>query len=94
MAKPNIYKLDFEIDKLPDSILNTIRGDSSRTEISLLKKSDLKTVTKSGGWLFDWKYEFNQPDREVYKLTIIDNPDIVQGLISFTVRTDHIYVLT
>jgi hypothetical protein len=92
MAKPNIYKLDFVIDKLTDSILNTISGDSFRTEISLLTKSDLKTITKSRGWLFDWKYEFNQLDREVYKLTIIDNPDIIQGLISFTVRTDHVYM--
>ena len=92
MTKSNLYKLDFEIDKLTDSILNTISGDSFRTEISLLTKSDLKSITKSRGWLFDWKYEFNQPDREVFKLTIIDNPDIVQGLISFTVRTDHVYM--
>jgi hypothetical protein len=41
MTKPNIYKLDFEIDKLTDSILNTISGDSFRTEILLLTKSDL-----------------------------------------------------
>jgi len=92
MTKSNIYKLDFEIDKLTDSILNTISGDSFRTEISLLTKSDLKTITKTKGWLFDWKYECNQLDREVYKLTIIDNPEIIQGLISFTVRTDHVYM--
>jgi hypothetical protein len=42
--------------------------------------------------LFKWRHEFNQPDREVYKLTIIDNPDIVQGLISLTVRADHVYM--
>lgn len=92
MTKKAIYKLDFEIDKLTDSIQNTISGDSFQTEISLLKKSDLKTVTKSKGWLFNWRYELNQPDREVYKLTIIDNPGIVQGLISITVRTDHVYM--
>ena len=92
MTKKDIYKLDFEIDNLTDSILNTISGDSFQTEVSLLTKSDLKTITKSRGWLFDWKHEFNQPDREVYKLTIIDNPDIVQGLISFTVKTDHVYM--
>ena len=92
MTKPGIYRLDFEVDKLTDSILNTISGDSFRTEILLLTKLDLKSITKSRGWLFDWKYEFNQPDREVYKLTIIDNPDIIQGLISFTVRADHVYM--
>jgi hypothetical protein len=92
MANPNLYKLDFEIDKLTDSILNTISGDSFRTEISLLTKSDLKSITKSKGWLFGWKYEFNQPDREVYKLTIVDNSEIVQGLISLTVKPDHVYM--
>jgi len=81
MTKKDIYKLDFEIDKLTDSILNTISGDSFQTEVSLLKKSDLKTITKAKGWLFNWRHEFNQPDREIYKLTIADNSDIVQGLI-------------
>lgn len=88
----DIYKLDFEIDKLTDSILNTISGDSFQTEISLLTKSDLKTITKIKGWLFNWRHEFNQPDREVYKLTITNNPEIVQGLISIAVRTDHVYM--
>jgi hypothetical protein len=92
MNKKDLYKLDFEIDKLTDSILNRISGDSFQTEISLLTKKDLKTITKSRGWLFNWSHEFNQLDREVYKLTIIDNQAIVQGLISLTVRTDHVYM--
>jgi len=92
MSKYNPYILDFEIDKLTDSILNLISGDSFRTEISLTSKIDLKTITKLKGWSFNWNYEFNQPDREVYKLTIIDNPEIVQGLISLTVKMDHVYM--
>lgn len=92
MVKPNLYILDFEIDKLTDSILNRISGDSFKTEISLVTKADLKTITKSKGWAFNWKHEFNLLDREVYKLTILDNPDIVQGLISLTVKSDHVYM--
>ena len=92
MKKPNSYILGFEIDKLTDSILNRISGDSFRTEISLTTKSDLKKITKLRGWLFDWNYEFLRPDREVFKLTIIDNPDIVQGLVSLTVKSDHVYM--
>ena len=92
MQKSNSYILGFEIDKLTDSVLNRISGDSFRTEISLVTKSDLKTVIKSRGWSFDWKYEFSQTDREVYKLTIIDNPDIVQGLVSLKVNSDHVYM--
>ncbi len=59
MTKKDIYKLGFEIDKLTDSILNTISGDSFQTEVSLLTKSDLKTITKTRGWLFNWRHEFN-----------------------------------
>lgn len=92
MAKRHSYLLDFEIDKLTDSILNRISGDSFRTEISLLTKFDLKTITKQKGWSFDWKYEFGLLDREIYKLTIVDNPEIVQGLISLTIKTDHVYM--
>ena len=92
MNKPNDYNLEFEIDKLTDSILNRISGDSFRTEVSLFTKSDLKTVLKSKTWLFDWNYEFNQIDREVYKLTIVDNSEIIQGLISLAVKPDHVYM--
>ena len=92
MIKPNPYLLEFKIDKLTDSILNRISGDSFRTEVSLVTKSDLKTITKSKGWLFNWNHEFNQIDREVYKLTILDNPDILQGLISLAIKTDHVYM--
>ncbi len=92
MTNPNLYILDFEIDKLTDSILNRISGDSFRTEVSLITRKDLKALAKTKGWSFDWKYEFDQPEREVYKLTIADNPGIIQGLMSLTVKSDHVYM--
>ncbi len=92
MADKNSYLIGIKIDKLTDSILNRISGDSFRTEIALLAKGDLKNVVKKAGWLFNWKYEFDQFDREVYKLGIAGNPDIVQGLISLTVKPDHVYM--
>lgn len=30
--------------------------------------------------------------REVYKLTIVNNPNIVQGLLSITIESDHILI--
>lgn len=66
MANTEKYQLDFEIDKLTNSIVNTISGDSFQTEVSLLAKSDLKTVTKTKGWQFNWKLEFDQPEKEVW----------------------------
>jgi hypothetical protein len=82
----------FIIDRLTDSILNTISGDSFQTEISTLKKSDLKNIIKKNGWNFDWKTEFNDLKKEVYKLTIVNNPSIIQGLLSITIESDHIYM--
>ncbi len=43
--------LDFIIDKLTNSIENVVTGDSFATEISVLTKDDLKSVSKSNGWL-------------------------------------------
>jgi len=38
--------LDFEIDRLTNSIQNTISGDSFPTEVSLLTRADLKQITR------------------------------------------------
>ena len=84
--------LDFIIDKLTNSIENVITGDSFATDISLIKSSDLKNITKKNNWLFDWKLEFKQPERDVYKLTIVNNSEIIQGLICVEVKEDHVYM--
>jgi len=89
-TKP-IY-LDFIVDKLTNSIQNTISGDSFQTDICRLTMADLKLITKKNGWKFKWKEELANNSREVYKLTIINNPTIIQGLLSFTIKTDHIYI--
>jgi hypothetical protein len=36
--------------------------------------------------------ECKQPNREVYKLTIVNNQSVVQGLISIEIKTDHVYI--
>ena len=53
-SKKPIY-LDFIIDKLTNSIQNTISGDSFDTEVLRLTNADLKQVQKKNGWNFDWK---------------------------------------
>lgn len=92
MKNSRKYYNDFVIDKLTNSITNTISGDSLPTEVSLLSKADVKTLNKKNGWLFDWKKELLLADREVYKLTIIHNPQIIQGVVSLTVKTDHVFL--
>ncbi len=91
VQKQNIEQ-DFIIDRLTNSILNTISGDSFQTEISLLTKTDLKTVLKKNGWNFNWKTEHKNLSKEVYKLTIVNNPKVIQGLLSVTVEKDHIFM--
>lgn len=84
--------LDFEIDKLTRSIENVATGDSFQTELSLLTNEDLKTMVKKHGWQFNWKSEYNSIEKEVYKLTIVNNPLIVQGLISLEYRNRYVYM--
>lgn len=63
-----------------------------RPILLLLSTADLKKLTKKNGWLFDWKYELRQPEREVYKLTIVNNLSVIQGLRSLEIKSDHIYM--
>ncbi len=84
--------LDFYIDKLTNSIENVVTGDSFQTEISIISKADLKSATKRNGWVFNWQTEYKQPERDVYKLTIVNNPTIIQGLMSVQVKSDHVYM--
>jgi hypothetical protein len=92
-VKKNVkIELDFEVDVLTNSIRNTVSGDSFQTEVLRLTVADLKHLTKKNGWHFNWKAELGNHTKEVYKLTIVGNPGIIQGLISFTINTDHIYM--
>ena len=88
----NHHIIDIEIDKLTNSIKNAISGDSFNTIINLITKDDLKTIKKGNGWKFDWKYEYKQSDRNVYKLTINENLSVIQGLVSISDYKDHFYL--
>jgi hypothetical protein len=92
MKKTEEIELDFVVDKLTNSVRNTVTGDSFQTEISRLTLKDLKTVGKKNGWLFDWKKELDDNRKEVYKLTIVNNLNVIQGLISLTKEADHIFM--
>jgi len=84
--------LNFEIDQLTNSIQNVVTGDSFPTDVTLISSAELKTVTKKNGWQFDWKLEFKYPERDVYKLTIVNNQTVIQGLISLEIKPDHVYM--
>ena len=92
MGKHKKIGLDFEIDQLTNSIVNVISGDNFPTDISILTVDNLKTVTKKNGWQFDWRIEFIDPERDVYKLTIVNNPTVIQGLVSLEIRQDNVFM--
>jgi len=82
--------IDIEIDKLTHSIENAVTGDSFPTEILPLSKPDLVHLTQKNGWKFNWKKEYMLSDREVFKLTILWNPTVIQGLISITQKQGYL----
>lgn len=91
MKKRRKIHLDFFIDTLTNSIQNTVSGDSFPTDITLISSAELKTVSIKNGWQFDWKLECKQPERDVYKLTIVNNQTVIQGLISLEIKSPCLY---
>ena len=92
MSKKTKYHIGIEIDRLTNSIVNSISGDSFPTDVHPVNKTDLTKVLKRNGWLFNWRSEFKLRDRQLYKLTIRNNPQIIQGLISISDLQDHFYL--
>jgi hypothetical protein len=81
--------LEFEVDKLTNSIENAISGEVFVTSISqVTQANEIKKVD----WDFNWQIEIKNRNRSVYKLTTINNQNIVQGLISLTDKGDHIFM--
>lgn len=91
MAKQKETGLDFWVDKLTNSIENTISGEVFDTAVTLLTSKDSKQI-KRKDWTFNWHAELKAQVRQVYKLTTVQNPDIIQGLISLTDKGDHIFM--
>jgi len=84
--------INLKEENLGHSIENTLSRDSFPTEISPLTKNDLKQITSKNGWKFNWSIEYKNPLRDVYKLTIIQNTSNIQGLISFSIERDHVFM--
>lgn len=81
--------LDFEIDKLTNSIENAISGEVFDT---LLFEIINPKLIKKLEWNFDWQAEIKDKSKLVYGLTTINNSNIIQGLISLTDKGDHIFM--
>ncbi|MDO5614695.1 MAG: hypothetical protein Q4G16_00770 [Cruoricaptor ignavus] len=91
MNKNSEMQLDFEIDKLTKSIENVISGESFLTEIIRIESKDSRILRKSD-WSFDWKKELKDSENLIFKLNTVENPNVIQGLISLTDKGDHIFM--
>ena len=83
VKKQDKIEPDFIVDKLTNSIENVQSGDRFPTEISLLTKADIKSIIIKKGWRFNWNNEMKQPERDVFKLTIVNNPTIFKDLLAW-----------
>ena len=92
MKRQKQIGLDFVVDKLTNSIENVVTGDSFPTDITRISSADLKTINTKNGWVFKWRAEFQHPEREVYKLTIVNNQTVIQGLVSLEVMPDYVFM--
>jgi len=81
--------IDIEIDKLTNSIENRISGEVFDTDVVKIEPSQSKLIKKND-WGFDWKKELKESTRDVFKLSTVANPSIIQGLISLEDNKDHI----
>ena len=84
--------LDFEVDKITESIEDAETGESLDTLVLPFTKADLKETTKKNGWLFDWKLEYNQTGHQLYKLVAEKEPHAIQGMVSLEKMEDHVYM--
>jgi hypothetical protein len=85
-------ELDFEIDKITESIENAETGETLDTLVLPVTKADLEEVTKKNGWLFDWKAEFSEPEKQVYKLVTEKEQQTIHGMVSLEKLEDHVFM--
>ena len=82
---------DFVIDKLTNSIENSLSGEVFDTEIVRIAEKDIKSL-KYNDWKFNWKSEFKDHSKHIFKLTTTNNPTIIHGLLSIEDKDDHIFM--
>ena len=65
MKEPQNYILDFEVDKLTNSIENVSTGEKFDTSIMQLSFDVNAKEIKKSDWVFNWKKELQIPERRI-----------------------------
>jgi len=85
-------ELDFEVDKITESIENAETGEALNTLVLPVTQADLKETVIKNGWIFDWKQELSEPERQVYRLVTEKEPQTIQGLVSLKKMKDYVFM--
>ncbi len=91
MQRGHNRRLDFEVDKLTNSIENTLTGENVETEIVRLRLED-ETILRELKWQFNWYKEFHEPNTEIHALIAKGNPSVWHGLVSASDERDHLFM--
>ena len=74
-------------------ISNSLSVEPTKEYFKGQKRSkNVSAISKKNGWLFNWIEEYKQPEKEIYKLTIVGNQTVIQGLICIEIKADHVYI--
>ena len=77
--------LAFIVDGLTKSIELTATSERFETTVLPVEKNDLPAISKSAGWLFNWKQEFTA-GVVIHKLVTVKEPKVIQGLAIFSLE--------
>ncbi|MVN79267.1 hypothetical protein GO988_23285 [Hymenobacter sp. HMF4947] len=91
MPNRSVPRVSALIDKLTHSIELAATGEFYATVLTRLSGTQRRQLQKKD-WLFNWSRELDTARRQVYKLTTVAEPVLIQGLISLEVDTDHVFV--
>jgi hypothetical protein len=59
--------------------------------VQLVTEADVRKLFKKDGWRFNWKQEYREPSRQIYKL-LTDGSEEIQGLISLKPMKNDRYI--
>lgn len=69
------------------TLLNTITEQGSLAKIDKIRKSDIPL--KKDGWNFNWRKLHKVEGGRIYKITLLNSPDKVQGVVMITIFNDE-----
>lgn len=81
-----------EVDILTSSVIEMSTGLTFETDAINIDSQFVKSIHKKDGWKFNWKREYKNPLREIFKLTLKKNKYILLGMISLEIKYDHVHV--